>query len=294
MKIQVFFRQLAWIFTVISMFISPVFADENFKPDVLRVCADPYMLPFSNQESQGFENKIAELFAKKLGVELEYEWFPQRIGFIRNTLRAENEQGPGYKCDLVMNVPSSFELAATTKPYYASEYMLVIAKGRGFDEVTAPEQLSAVVKSGKKIRFGVTDRGPGQLWVFRNDLLASMVPYQGQPGDPKQHPGHTLIRDIVDNKIDAAIIWGPTAGYYAKQYKDKAELILLPIVESDKEYAEGKYTYNMSMAVRYGEKEWKDTVNRLIDENWDEIQQILKDYGVPQVEITETKKDDDD
>ena len=288
------FKILVWGLIIIPIIFSMAFADEgNPGENKLKVCADPYMLPFSNKDSEGFENKIAELFAEKMGMELEYMWFPQRIGFIRNTLRAESEEGLGYKCDLVINVPSNFELAATTKPYYSSVYMLVYAKGRGLDEVTSPELLKEVVKNGAKVRFGVTDRGPGQMWVFRNDLLGSMVPYQGQPGDPKVHPGHTLIKDIVDNKIDAAVIWGPTAGYYAKKYRDKAELVLLPL-KDDEEYAEARYTYSMAMAVRYGEKEWKDKVNQLIDENRDEILKILNDYGIPLVETKIVQQEEDD
>lgn len=286
------YTKLIWVLSLIPFSIH-LPAAEPLPSAALKVCADPYMLPFSNKDKEGFENRIADLFAKKLGVELEYTWFPQRIGFIRNTLRAENDNGPGYKCDLVLNVPSNFELAATSKPYYASTYMLVMAKGRGLDEVTKPEMLQQVVKNGAKVRFGVTDRGPGQMWVFRNDLLGSMVPYQGQPGDPKAHPGHTLIKDIVDNKIDAAIIWGPTAGYYAKQYNDQAELILLPL-EDDEEYAEAKYTYSMAMAVRYGENEWKEKINQLIDENHDEIINILNEFGIPLAEIKEPVKQDDD
>lgn len=262
-----------------------VFAEEAMPdPEYLKVCADPYMLPMSNQKGEGYENKIAELIADKLGLKLKYEFFPQRMGFIRNTLRAESEEGPGYKCDLVINVPSNFELAATTEPYYTTTYVLVYAKGRKLDAVTEAEMLSKIVEDNKiDVNIGVADRGPGQLWVFYQNLMGHMTPYQGQPGDPKVDPGHILIKDIVDGKIDAAVVWGPTAGFYAKKYADKAELVLLPVKDDVKKNREMRFAFSNSMAVRFGEKEWKQKINNIIKENKAEIEKILTDYGVPLV-----------
>lgn len=272
---------------LLSTFLyQPAFAEDTGMPDseYLKVCADPYMLPMSNKKQEGYENKIAELFAEKLGLKVKYEFFPQRMGFIRNTLRAESEESEGYKCDLVINVPSNFELAATTEPYYTTTYVLVFAKGRKLDDLTEAENLAKIVEDKKlDFKIGVANRGPGQLWVFFQNLMGYMEPYQGQPGDIKVDPGHTLIKDIIDDKIDAAIVWGPTAGYYAKKYKDKAELVLLPVKDDVKKNREMKFSYSNSMAVRYGEKEWKDTINRLIKENKTEIEKILTDYGVPLV-----------
>lgn len=273
--------------TILSTFFwQPVFAEDGL-PDseYLKVCADGYMLPYSNKKEEGYENKIAELLAKKLGLKLKYEFFPQRIGFIRNTLRAESEDSEGYKCDLVINVPSGFELAATTDPYYRTTYALVYAKGRKLDEITDPEMLGKYVTDNQlDIKIGLPDRGdPAQLWFFYQELMSYTTPYEGQPGDIKVDPGHTLIQDIVSGKIDTAIIWGPTAGYYANVYKDKAELVLLPIKDNMQKNRQMKYSYSNSMAVRYGEKAWKEKINNLVKENIIEIEKILTDYGVPLV-----------
>ncbi len=267
-----------WVLATIPM-SSLVYAEDSVQKPVLKVCADPYMLPFSNQEEKGFENKIAELFANKMGVELEYTWFPQRLGFIRNTLTKE-ENGE-FKCDLVMSAPDKFELAATTEPYYTTTYTLVYVKGRGLDEVTDPQMLGKFVEEKMpNLKFGLADTGPAQLWVFHQGLMGNMVPYQGQPGDPKWHPGQRMIDELIAGKFDATIVWGPTAGYFAKQYKDKAELVLLPLSDDPKN-PEMKFKYRIAMAVRYGEKEWKQKVNDLIKENKAEIDQILVEYGVP-------------
>lgn len=274
------------ILLLLFILLQQAFADDTGLPDAeyLKVCADPYMLPMSNHKEEGYENKIAELLAKKLGLKLKYEFFPQRMGFIRNTLRAESEDSPGYKCDLVINVPSSFELAATTDPYYTTTYVLVYAKGRKLDAVTEAKMLTKVVEENNiKVKIGVTDRGPGQLWVFYHNLMGYIRPYQGHPGNVKNDPGHTLVKDIVAGEIDAAVVWGPTAGYYAKKYKDKAELVLLPVKDDVKKNREMRFAFSNSMAVRYGEKAWKEKINKVIKENKAEIEKILMDYGVPLV-----------
>ncbi|SVB33435.1 uncharacterized protein METZ01_LOCUS186289, partial [marine metagenome] len=167
MKINILFLLL--------IFIAKSVSADGHLPDseYFKVCADPYMLPMSNKDEQGYENKIADLLAKKLGLKVKYEFFPQRIGFIRNTLRAESNSGLGYKCDIVINVPSGFELAATTDSYYTTSYVLIYAKGRNLDSVTDPMMLLDVAKASKdKIKIGLLDIGPAQLWVFYNGLMS--------------------------------------------------------------------------------------------------------------------------
>ena len=275
---------------------APAMAVDVEEMTVLKVCADPYMLPFSNLKEQGFENRIAELFAEKLGVELQYEFFPQRIGFIRNTLRAESESGTGYKCDLVMSAPVNFERAAATNPYYTSSYALVMAKGRGMDDVTSPEMLVDKVKNGGlKIRFGVTDRGQDQFWAASQGMMRSIVPYQGQPGDPEEYPGKTLTEDLLAGRIDAAIIWGPIIGYFSRTMAGGEDLIILPLAD-DPVNPYLKFTFTVAMAVRHGEQEWRDKVNQLIAENQAEMNVIMEDFGVPllPLEKIEIREDDDD
>ena len=260
---------------------------------VLKVCADPELMPFSNKREEGLENKIAELLAKELGAEVKYEWFPQRIGFIRNTLRAE-EHGV-YKCDLVMSVPEHFELAATTKPYYASTYAMVYIEGRGLDTVTEPEMLETLSEEGKHFKFGLFDRGPAQIWVFKHNLMDDMVPYQFQIGDARENPTEIILNDLYDGKIDVTIVWGPTAAYFATQNKDRGRMVIIPLDDNDPKLPEMKFVYNMSMAVRYGDNEWKDQLNKFIDEHQEDINDIISSYGIPVIEIVPkpAPKDDD-
>lgn len=286
------FRSLLAALGVIATMVPAVHGQESSADEPLKVCADPYMLPFSNEKGAGYENKIAELFAAKLGKKLQYEWFPQRQGFIRNTLKAEGDDGK-FKCDLVMTVPDHFDIAATTNPYFASTYYLVIARGRGLDDITAPEQLSRAGEEGRPFKVALSDQGPGQLWVFRNGLMGNMIPYIGQPGDPTVNPGEQIMRDMASGKVDVSVVWGPTAGYYAKVLEQEAQFIMLPM-RNDPKYPDMPLEYNMAMGVRHGEKDWLTTVNRLLSENAAEIGEILREFNIPLIPIKQGKKEDDD
>ena len=90
----------------------------------LRVCADPNNLPFSNRRGEGFENVLVERIARDLGRRVEYTWWAERRGFVRNTLKAG-------LCDLVPGLPSGSELALVTRPYYRSTYVFVSRRSRG-------------------------------------------------------------------------------------------------------------------------------------------------------------------
>ena len=263
-----------FLLTIAALLTAPAVRAEA---QPLKVCADPANPPFSSKDEKGFENRIASLMAKKMGRKLEYTWFPQRMGFIRNTLKSELRKGV-YKCDLVMGVPSAYELAATTRPYYRSTYALVYGKNRGLDEMTKASELAALAKKAKP-RIGVFDRGPGQLWFFYNDLIDDAIPYRSQAGDPNETPLQ-ILNDIVADEVDVALIWGPFAGN--KVLEHKGVLGMVPMSdEEDPQYPSMRFNYSISMAVRYGEKEWKEKVNAFLDDNQDAVNGILRDYSIP-------------
>lgn len=244
---------------------------------VLRVCADPNNLPFSNRAGQGFENKIAEVLAKDLGWKLEYTWFPQRMGFIRNTLRAREGEG-GYKCDLVMGVPAGYELTATTPPYYRSVWAMVYAKGRGLEDIKTPEDLIKLdPEKLKSLKLGVFAQTPPVDWLLKNKLFDQAITYTRQSADPEEYPGQIIERDLATGKVDAAFVWGPIAGYFAK--KSSVPMNVAPFSPED----EIQFDYPIAMGVRRGEKEWKEKIESLIERNRGEIQNILNAYNVPLV-----------
>jgi len=249
-------------------------ADER---KALKVCADPNSMPLSNQNHEGYENRIAETLAADLGIPVEYTWFPQRRGFVRNTLRAEDPNTGDYKCDLIIGVPESFELAITTDSYYRSTYALVFKKGTGLDDVTSGQDfinLAAERKSG--LRVGIFEQTPGALWLARHGMTLQMVPYITLHGDPAEYPGQIIERELLNDKIDVAILWGPIAGYFVNKSKD-VELTMIPLFSEPGI----RFDYAISMAVRFGEGEWKNEVEALINKNTDKIEQILREYNVP-------------
>jgi quinoprotein dehydrogenase-associated probable ABC transporter substrate-binding protein len=247
---------------------------------VLRVCEDPNNLPFSNRAGEGFENKLAELLARELGWTLEYTWFPQRMGFIRNTLRGREPDVDRFKCDLVMGVPAGFELASTTKPYYRSIYALVYVKGKGLDGVKVPEDLLKLEPAKRKaLKLGVIGQTPPVDWMLKHGLFDQVVPYQIQSGDPERYPGEIVEKDLVAGKIDVAFIWGPIAGYFAKNAPGGG-MALVPFAPTP----EIQFDFRIAMGVRFGERAWKDRVEQLLEANRGRIQAILAAYGVPQLD----------
>ena len=247
---------------------------------VLRVCEDPNNLPFSNRAGAGFENKIAELLAAELGWKLEYTWFPQRMGFIRNTLRGREPDADRFKCDLVMGVPAEFELASTTKPYYRSTYALVYVKGKGLDGVKLPEDMLKLEPSKlKALKLGVIGQTPPVDWTLKHGLFNQVVPYQIQSGDPERYPGEIVEKDLAAGKIDVAFIWGPIAGYFAKNAPGSS-MAVVPFAPSP----EIQFDFSIAMGVRFGERAWKDRVEQLLEANRPRIQAILAAYGVPQLD----------
>jgi mxaJ protein len=246
----------------------------------LRVCQDPNNLPFSNTAAEGFENKIAELLAKDLGLPVTYYSFPQRLAFIRNTLRYKLP-GEDYRCDIVMGVPAGFDQVSATKPYYASTYAMVIPKGIGLDGVKSQADLLALPPDRlSKLRIGLFDRSPVSEWLAEHKLVEQGVPYPIMNPDPAQYPGELVERELAGGRIDMAIVWGPIAGFYARRVKTR-ELTVVPMT-SEKHV---KFEFPMAMGVRYGEPEWKKQVESLLEKHRDEILAILRDYGVPLVAL---------
>jgi len=260
--------------------------DAPAKRTELRVCQDPNNLPFSNTKGEGIENRIADVFGKALNLPVTYYSFPQRLAFIRNTLRYKLP-GQDYPCDIVMGVPVGYDQVSVTKPYYRSTYALVFPQGQGLDQVKSGDDFLKLdpARLGK-LRIGVYDRSPASDWLSLHRLVERGVPYPMMNADPQQYPGEIIEKDLAAGKIDAAIVWGPIAGYFAQRVKSP-RLTVVPL----KSEPGVRFDYEMAMGVRYGEREWKQKVEGLIDSQQAAIQAILKDYGVPVVDESFSVKD---
>lgn len=257
---------------------APVAAEEQ--RTALKICADPNYLPYSDDDETGFENRIAAILGAELGLPVTYTWFPQRMGFIRNTLRAETEDGTS-KCDLVMGLPAGYELAVTTRPYYHSTYALVFVKGRGLDDVTSAADLLALPPERRDaLRFGLAERNPGTVWMQRHNLLPQLtVAYTSQPGDPSVRPGQFEQEDLLAGNIDATIMWGPIAGYFARNTSD-AEIVVIPMPTEPGV----RLHFGIAAGVRFGDKAWRDQVQALLDDKREAVNDVLREFGVPLVD----------
>jgi quinoprotein dehydrogenase-associated probable ABC transporter substrate-binding protein len=241
-----------------------------------KVCQDPNNLPFSNTQGQGFENKLAELFAREMGLPVTYYSVPQRLAFVRNSLRFKLPD-EDYRCDIMMGVPSGFDQVSATKPYYRSTYVLVYRKGTGLDGIASSKDMLALPADKlRKLRIGLYDRSPASEWLARHNLVDQGVPYKMLSADPEQYPGEIIERDLAGGKLDVVIVWGPIGGYFAKRAKDNA-LVVAPMTPE----AGVKFDYAMAMGVRYGEPQWKQQIEGLIVKLQPQIQAVLKEYGVP-------------
>jgi quinoprotein dehydrogenase-associated probable ABC transporter substrate-binding protein len=228
----------------------------------LRVCADPSNLPFSNEAGEGFENKIAELLAKELGLPVEYTWFPQATGFIRATLRAR-------RCDLVVGVPTGNEMLQNTNPYYRSAYALVLRTNPG-PGITALDDPRL-----KSMRIGLVAGTPPASAIARQGLMGQVRPYHLMVDTRFDSPGKQMVADVAAGEIDVGVLWGPIAGYYARRHGDALRVVPL------KSQPGQRMDFRISMGLRFNEPEWKHKLNELIQRNQAQIEAILAEYGVP-------------
>jgi len=241
-----------------------------------RPCIDPNNLPFANTKGEGFENRIADLFAAKLNLPVQTYAFPQRMNFIRNTLRYRLP-GEDFRCDVVMGVPAEFDQASATQPYYRSTYALVYRKGKALDSVKSGADLFALpAATRERLRIGVYDKSPASLWLVKHGMEAQARPYAILSPDPDQSPGDIIVKELAQDKVDAVVVWGPIAGYFSKRVPD---LAVIPLTSEPGV----KFDYAIAMGVRFGEGEWKKTIEGLIAENRGAIDAILREYGVPLV-----------
>lgn len=249
---------------------------------VLKVCADPSNLPLSNDKGEGYENKIAEALARDLKMKVEYTFFPQRIGFIRNTLRSKDEVSHEYKCDLIIGVPKEYELTATTQPYMHSTYALIFSRSDLNGLRTAEDLLKLPREKLDTLRVGVFTKSPGSDWLLKNGLVDHAVSYSHQNGDAEESPARTIERDLANGKIDAAVLWGPIAGMLVVQHTKAPKWHAVPF-EPDPKI---RFDYEISMGLRNGEKQWKETLDSWIAGHHAQIDSILLSYKVPMVDAT--------
>lgn len=232
---------------------------------VLRVCADPNNMPFSNDEGEGFENKLAELIADRLGRELVYTWFPENTGYVPNTIGSN-------ACDLVMGYAQGTGLIDDTNPYYYASYVLIT---RGEDsDLNGVASLSDPRLKSKRI--GLVARTPPASILAMNGLMANAKPFDDRSGMGQAALAREMIAEIESGELDAGLLWGPIGGYYAS--RSSVPLTVAPLV---KENAGPVTFYGITLGVRPDDPQFKHQLNKVLAENPAEITAILQDYDVP-------------
>lgn len=246
--------------------------------DALRVCQDPNNLPFANDKEEGYENRIAELLGKHLGVPVTYFNYPQRFVFIRNTLRYKLP-GEDYPCDVIIGLPVGFDQVAVTKPYYRSTYAMIFPQGKGLDDVNSVDDFLALGPERlSKLKIGLYDKSPVSKWMDRHNLVDQGVPYQTINVAMDHYVGDIIDKDLVGGKIDLAIVWGPVAGYYANKFNPPMRVVPM------KSEPGVQFDFAFGMGIRRGEPEWKAQIEDFLDTHQAQIAEILKTYNVPLVE----------
>jgi quinoprotein dehydrogenase-associated probable ABC transporter substrate-binding protein len=252
---------------------------ELVDPNVLRVCADPHNLPFSNEKGEGFENKLAELFAEKLGKKLAYTYFPQATGFVRMTLGS-------HRCDVIMGFPQGDELVQSTNPYYRTAYALIYKAGSDLEgvETISDERL-------KQKRIGIVAGTPPATYLAIHSLLVKAKPYALMIDTRIDSSAEAMMKDLQSGEIDAGILWGPMAGFYARSASPAVKVV--PLM---KESGGPQLSYRIAMGVRPADQNWKRQLSQLIRDNQPEINKIMIGYGVPLLDekdqpITESSLD---
>ena len=232
----------------------------------LRVCADPNNMPFSSREQTGFENRIAALVAQELGAHLIFVWQRMGRGFVREYLDKA-------QCDLLIGVPTNYRPVLTTSPYYRSTYVFLSRH-----EEPVPS-LNSLALHGLKIGIQVLDEQytpPGEA-LARRGLQNTIVGF-----DTIGDSAESIVRAVAEQKVDLAIVWGPLAGYFAKE--SGHDLRLTP-VEPEVDPPGLPFTFAISMGVRKGNLALRDQLEQILRTRQADIRAILDDFGVPQLPL---------
>lgn len=240
----------------------------------LRVCADPDNLPFSNRQLQGFENKIADLVARDLGVTVTYTWWGQRRGFIRNTMNATLEEG---RCDVVIGVPERYDLVRTTTPYYRSTYAFVYPKGKGLAITSLDDPALATLKIGVHLLGDDYTNPPPVHELAKRGIVDNVVGFSTFYS--AENPPSAIVDAVAKGRVDLAIVWGPVAGYFALRQRVPMQVVAIPSGPGDLPFA-----FDISMGVKRGNDGLRARLEQMLTRRRAEITQILKDYGVPLLE----------
>jgi mxaJ protein len=242
-------------------------------PKPLKVCADPNNLPFSNRAGEGFENRLAELVGHALGRPIQYVWWAQRRGFVRNTLKDR-------RCDLWPGVATRPEMLATTQPYYRSTYVFVTRTDRGLDIASLDDPRLKSLTIGVQMVGDDAANTPPAHALARRGIVQNVRGYMLYGDYTQPNPPAAIVEAVDRGDVDVALVWGPLAGYFARR---AAHPLRLAPVQPQLDAGQWPMTFAISMGVRKEDKELRAKLDKALQAHAGEIHRLLADYGVPLV-----------
>lgn len=249
-------------------------------PRELRVCSDPNNLPFSNRQQEGFENRIAELFARDLHTSVSYDWLAQQRGFSRKTLKTG-------ACDVIMGVPAHYDPVLTTKPYYRTTYAFVYRTEDGPRVTSLDDTVLKHVKIGIHVIGDDYENPPPAQALALRGIISNVKGYRLVDDYSKPNPPSHLIDAVAQGDVDVAIVYGPFAGYFAS--REPVKLSVVPMSQSVDSLSGFPFTYEIAMGVRKDDPQRAAMLDSLIDRERPAIDSILKSYGVPMLPIEQAQ-----
>ena len=240
-------------------------------PSTFRVCADPNNLPFSNRRQEGFENKLAEMLAGALGQSVEYTWWPQRRGFLRNTLNAG-------RCDVVMGIPAAVEMVLATRPYYRSSYAFVYPADAAYTLDSLDDKVLRGLTIGVHLIGDDYTNSPPAHALSARGLVDNVVGYSVFGNYADDSPPGKIVEAVAAREIDTAIVWGPIAGYFAQRHTGALQVVP---VEAPAGSEALSFAYDIALGVRRGDEALQHTLDGVLASQAPAIRALLTDYGVP-------------
>jgi len=248
-------------------------AKASHRERVLRVCSDPNNLPFSNQREQGFENQIANLIARDFGAKLDYTWWAQRRGFIRNTLKAGS-------CDVIMGVPTGMDMVLKTAPYYRSSYVFVTRRDNPIDVRSFDDPVLRRVRVGVQLIGDDGVNSPPAHALSNRGIIQNVRGYTVYGDYSTDSPPSRIIDAVARREVDVAVAWGPMAGYWAR--RSAVPLKLVP-VQPQIDVPFLPFVFDIAIGVRRGDSTFRASLDSVLLRRRPEIQRILDAYGIPQM-----------
>jgi mxaJ protein len=239
----------------------------------LTACADPNNLPFSNRAGEGFENKLAEMIASDLHAKLDYVWWAQRRGYVRNTL---NET----KCDFWPGIGSNVEMVATSRPYYRSSYTFVTRAGDRLAGLTLDDPRLKKLRIGVQMVGDDASNSPPAHALANRGILGNVRGYMLYGDYRKPNPPAEIVEAVERGDVDVAFVWGPLAGYF-----DARSPVPLRIEPVTPWFADMQWPmqFDISVGVQKDNQKLLNEIDQVLGRRSGDIRKLLARYHVPVV-----------